>query len=165
MDSILTITLNPALDMTTSLDRLLPQQKLRCSAPRQDAGGGGVNVSRVIKELGGRSTAFVALGGHTGQQLRQLIATTGIPSEFFTIAGETRFSLTAMEETTGLHYRFVMPGPQVTEAETDQMLARLVRADGRSPPDLSSPAAACRRGCPTISMAGWRAGHGNWAPG
>ena len=50
---VLTITLNPALDVTTAIDRLQPLRKLRCAEPRLDPGGGGVNVSRAIKELGG----------------------------------------------------------------------------------------------------------------
>ena len=60
---ILTITLNPALDTTTSVARLEPQRKLRCSPAILHAGGGGANVSRAIRELGGTSRAFVALAG------------------------------------------------------------------------------------------------------
>lgn len=60
---VLTITLNPALDMTTAVDRVLPEIKLRCAQPRFDPGGGGINVSRAIRIMGGHSTALVALGG------------------------------------------------------------------------------------------------------
>lgn len=146
VQNILTITLNPALDVTTTLDRLEPQRKLRCSAPLHNPGGGGVNVSRAIRELGGQSTAFVAVGGHTGRQLRQLFGDTGIDCEFFEIARETRFSFTAMEAATGLHYRFVMPGPEVGPDESDRLLARLselmaqrpgyVVASGSLPPGI-----------------------------
>ena len=58
---ILTITLNPALDLTTSAPRVVPDGKLRCTAPRFDPGGGGINVSRAIRAMGGESTALVAL--------------------------------------------------------------------------------------------------------
>jgi 6-phosphofructokinase 2 len=125
MRPVLTVTLNPALDVTTTTDRLVPQQKLRCSAPRQDPGGGGVNVSRAIKELGGDSRAFIAAGGSTGAELEALLATTGIPCEFWPLAEATRFSLTVMEELTGLHYRFVLPGPTFAEGEADRLLQRL----------------------------------------
>jgi 6-phosphofructokinase 2 len=80
---ILTLTLNPALDITTSTEKLLPQRKLRCSSPRYDAGGGGVNVSRAIKELGGTSRAFVALGGATGRQYLDVLARAGINTHVF----------------------------------------------------------------------------------
>ena len=91
---VLTVTLNPALDVTTSVDRLLPQQKLRCAAPRLDPGGGGVNVSRAIKELGGESLAFVAVGGNTGAQFRSLLSRSGIEIEYWPLIEETRSSFT-----------------------------------------------------------------------
>lgn len=122
---ILTVTLNPALDITTGVDRLLPQQKLRCSVPRRDPGGGGINVSRAIAELGGTSRAFVALGGATGAQMRELLADSGFATEFWPLPGDTRFSLTVMEEETGLHYRFVLPGPSIPPGEDTRLLTRL----------------------------------------
>jgi 6-phosphofructokinase 2 len=125
MPPILTITLNPALDISSSVDRLAPQRKLRCAAPRLDAGGGGVNVSRAIEELGGTSRAFVALGGRTGDQMQMLLSRSGIDCDFWPLQEETRFSFMVMEETTGLHYRFVMPGASLTSAEADRILAHL----------------------------------------
>lgn len=109
--TILTITVNPALDLTTSVTRLLPRAKLRCSMAQYDPGGGGVNVSRVIHELGGRSTALIAVGGSTGEHLAQLLAARGVSAEYWPIDGETRTSFTVMEGETGEHYRFVLPGP------------------------------------------------------
>ena len=150
MPSILTVTLNPALDVTTAVDKLLPQQKLRCGVPRYHPGGGGVNVSRAIKELGGTSRAFIAVGGNTGEQLQDLLVRTGIACEFWPLGHapevESRFSLTVMEETTGLHYRFVLPGPAFGAGEDDRMLRRLgelidadpglVVASGSLPPGI-----------------------------
>ena len=63
---ILTLTLNPALDMATEVHELIPGHKLRCTEPLLDPGGGGLNVSRAIKSLGGDSLALVAIGGLTG---------------------------------------------------------------------------------------------------
>ncbi len=57
---IVTVTLNPALDIATSASDIRPGPKLRCTAPRQDPGGGGINVSRAIRTLGGTSTPLVA---------------------------------------------------------------------------------------------------------
>src|SRR5690348_18297236 len=108
---VLTVTLNPALDVTTSVERLKPLQKLRCAAPRLDPGGGGINVSRAIKELGGESHAFVAVGGHMGAQLCGLLDHTGLSIEYWPLIDETRISLTVTDERTALPYRLVLPGP------------------------------------------------------
>lgn len=125
---ILTVTLNPALDLTTAVPRLEPQHKLRCSAPRYDPGGGGVNVSRVITELGGESLAFVATAGATGAMLAGLLAASGVAGVYHPVPGETRTSFTVMEEQTGLHYRFVLPGPVQDEAVAVALLDGIVAA-------------------------------------
>jgi 6-phosphofructokinase 2 len=143
---ILTVTLNPALDITTAVGRVTPRLKLRCGPPRYDAGGGGVNVSRAIKELGGTSRAFVMLGGANGAVYRDVLAQTGIEQEIWLSQGETRFSLTVMEDETGDHYRFLLPGPSHEGAEAERLLADLARsldsgirfvvASGSLPPGL-----------------------------
>jgi len=124
---ILTVTLNPALDTTTSVPRLEPQRKLRCEPAVLHPGGGGANVSRAIRELGGSSRAFVALGGHTGHQYGDLLRAAGVDCIDYTLSGETRTSMTVMEEETGLHYRFVMPGPPQEPRCGDAILAELGR--------------------------------------
>lgn len=144
---ILTVTLNPALDVTTTTARLLPQRKLRCDPPSYDAGGGGVNVSRAIKELGGESLAFIALGGATGEHYRLLVEAAGIESTIWPVPGETRTSMTVMEAETGLHYRFVLPGPPQSPDDGEQLLAglsqilgtrfRYVVASGSLPPGIA----------------------------
>ena len=142
---ILTITLNPALDITTTTERLEPQRKLRCEAPRYDAGGGGVNVSRAIQELGGASRPFVVLGGATGDQYLDVLRPMGLDGCIHRSAGDTRFSLTVMERSTSLHYRFVLPGPSVAIDgaqlldDIDAQIGRgggFVVASGSLPPGL-----------------------------
>lgn len=129
---ILTITLNPALDTTTSVQKLEPQRKLRCEPAILHAGGGGANVSRAIHELGGSSRAFVALGGHTGEQYADLLRAAGVDLVAHPLAGETRTSMTVMEHATGLHYRFVLPGPAQPPQTGDEMLAVIGRLMDRS---------------------------------
>lgn len=132
MASILTVTVNPSLDVTTSTARLEPQRKLRCGTPIHDAGGGGANVSRAIRELGGTSRAFVALGGNTGRQFAALLRQAGVDFIEYALAGETRSSMTVMEEVTGLHYRFVLPGPEQSPQTGEAMLSELERIiDGK----------------------------------
>jgi 6-phosphofructokinase 2 len=127
---ILTLTLNPALDMATGVDRVTPGDKLRCSAPKLDPGGGGLNVSRAVALLGGESLALVALGGLTGEHLADLIRAEGVPFLGIKGPGETRQSLTVTEAATGLQYRFVLPGPVWDEADQARVFT-LLRASAR----------------------------------
>lgn len=159
MRPVLTVTLNPALDLTTSVASLKPLRKLRCAAPRLHPGGGGINVSRAIRELGGDSHAFVALGGHTGDQLRDLLRHAGLSVEYWPLPGETRTSITIMNAEDGLPYRFVLPGPVLSPFEAAAILDRLtghirrcggyVVASGSLPPgapeDFYARLARCTR--------------------
>jgi 6-phosphofructokinase 2 len=127
---ILTLTLNPALDMATEVHELIPGQKLRCSEPLLDPGGGGLNVSRAIKALGGDSLALVAIGGLTGDRLAGLIRAEGVTFLSILGPGETRQSLTVNEVTTGRQFRFMLPGPVWGEAERARVFT-LLRATAR----------------------------------
>ena len=111
MDKIVTLTLNPALDVATRVHSVAPEIKLRCGAPNIDAGGGGINVSRAIRFLGGESTAVYAAGGHNGAMLQQLLEAECIDNRAVPITGVTRQSFVVYEESTTLQYRFNMPGP------------------------------------------------------
>ncbi len=125
--SILTVTLNPALDLTTDVDRVESGYKLRCGPARFDPGGGGVNVSRAIAKLGGNSTPFVAIGGATGEMLRSLLDAEGIPAHWVEIDGLTRQSVVVNERATGLQFRFTLPGPEWSAADSERVLEALRR--------------------------------------
>ena len=127
---VVTLTLNPALDMSTEVGSLIPDVKLRCSEPMLDPGGGGLNVSRAILALGGESLALVALGGLTGDRLSGLIRTEGVPFLALTAPGETRQSLTVTTRDTGAQYRFMLPGPIWAEADQERVFT-LLRASAR----------------------------------
>ena len=122
---VLTITLNPALDIATTTPRVAPGPKLRCGAPCADPGGGGVNVARAILQLGGTATAFVALGGATGTRHAQLLRAEGVALAQFRVDGETRQSLTVTEDESADQYRFVLPGPAWTDAQTRRAVDRI----------------------------------------
>ncbi|MET0932291.1 MAG: 1-phosphofructokinase family hexose kinase [Mycetocola sp.] len=114
---IVTLTMNPALDVSISVDRVVPERKLRSGPGRFDPGGGGINVTRAIRNLGGSSIAIYPLGGPTGQAYRGLADSAGISGHVISIAGETRESFTVNETSTGAQYRFVLPGPELNEPE------------------------------------------------
>ncbi|RXH29369.1 phosphofructokinase [Bradyrhizobium nanningense] len=125
MVGILTITPNPAVDVSTSVDRIVPVAKLRGIGQRRDPGGGGINVARVIKRLGGNATALYAAGGLTGDLLHQLLDKEDVESLTFPIAGETRQDFFVSEISTGQPYRFILPGPPLAESEWQKCLSML----------------------------------------
>jgi 6-phosphofructokinase 2 len=125
---IVTLTLNPALDVATSTPMVQPGPKLRCAAPRIDPGGGGLNVSRAIRVLGGKSLAIAALGGATGTQMEALLKAEEIDLRLLPAPGETRQSLAVTDEATGEQYRFVMPGPTWSDKSVMQAMIAIEMA-------------------------------------
>jgi 6-phosphofructokinase 2 len=117
MTDVVTITPNPAVDLSTSVERIVPVAKLRGTSQRRDPGGGGINVARVIKRLGGDVSALYPIGGVTGDLLRRLLDGEGVASRTFAIAEETREDFFVSEISTRQPYRFILPGPQLSESE------------------------------------------------
>lgn len=126
MGGILTVTLNPALDMAAHVPRLEPRGKLRCSNVRMHPGGGGVNVSRTIKRLGGSSRAVVVVGGALGKAYLGLLEAEGIAVTPHWISGETRQSFSVTEDAHGKQYRFVLPGPTWTAEEAHAITTQII---------------------------------------
>jgi len=120
---ILTLTINPALDVSTSTEHVVSEHKMRCGASRLDPGGGGVNVARVVQRLGGQALAVYTAGGPTGEAFRRLIEAERIPTVAVPIHGSTRQSFTVDETGTGKQFRFVLEGPELSETEWRTCLA------------------------------------------
>lgn len=125
---ILTITLNPTVDFCTTSPEITAGPKLRCTEPQIDPGGGGINVARAVKLLGGQATALVAIGGATGAHLLQLLALEGVPTVAFQGPGETRQSMSVIDQTNGNQFRFVMPGPAWEDTDVPRALASVDQA-------------------------------------
>lgn len=145
MARILTITMNPAIDVSTSIDRVAPTRKLRCITARRDPGGGGINVGRVASRLGAEATALYPKGGSVGQLLQRLVEEENISSVPIAIREETREDFTALETTTGDQFRFVLSGPRLSETEWRSCLEAVasfpqrpdfIAASGSLPPDV-----------------------------
>ena len=122
MKTIVTMTLNPAIDKSSSVAHVVAERKLYCKRPRFEPGGGGVNVSRAIKKLGGESMLLYPAGGLTGERLQGLLDEEGLNFRPFPIEGLIRESLVILEESTGRQYRFGMPGPELQKNEWEQFL-------------------------------------------
>lgn len=129
MERIATLTVNPAIDKNTSVEHVLAEEKLRCSSPTREPGGGGLNVSRAIRRLGGRSTAFYTAGGPVGQILGDLLREEGIDHHAIQIEEWTRENLIVLEERSGRQFRFGMPGPRVSKPEQQRCLDALGETD------------------------------------
>lgn len=116
---IVTATLNPCIDKTVSVDRVLPDRKLRATHVRHYPGGGGLNVSRAIAHLGGEALGIWSAGGPMGELLEGLLRREEIPNRPIRIAGTTRENVIVRETSTNLYYRFGMPGPDLRPEELD----------------------------------------------
>ncbi len=125
MPALLTLTPNPALDLATTTERVAPTHKLRCGPVRRFAGGGGINVARVLHRLGADVQAWALAGGAAGAQVQQLLADEGVATALQPIAGDTRENFSVVETGTGEEFRFVLPGPTLQAAEWQACLAAL----------------------------------------
>lgn len=128
---IITVTLNPAVDLACEADSVYPTRKVRTSAEQFDPGGGGINVARVVRELGGEALAVLLTGGGTGRFLQELLAEERVECLTIPVDGRTRVSVTVRERSSGLEYRFVPEGPPIGAAEWDAVLDALARIEGR----------------------------------
>jgi 6-phosphofructokinase 2 len=147
MARVVTLTPNPALDLCTAVERIVPMLKLRCTTQRRDPGGGGVNVARVVKRFGGDVEAILPAGGATGDMLRHLIEDEGVPNRIIPVEAATREDFSVTELSTGAQYRFVLPGQPLQEAEWRACLSalavtapapQLVVGSGSLPPGVPS---------------------------
>ena len=129
MPDVVTFTINPAVDISTSVDVVQPAHKLRCTSPRRDPGGGGINVARVVVRFGADVLAVFTVGGPIGQHLKDLVDREGIRSLTIPIRGVTREDLAVFETETGQQYRFVLPGPALAESEWRACLDALASPD------------------------------------
>lgn len=147
MDAIATLTMNPALDLSATVENVFPNHKLRCGQERCDPGGGGINVSRAIHRLGGESLALYCAGGPTGQILHALLDQAGLRHQVIPIAGSTRENVSVFESATGQQYRFVMPGPRLVPDEWKRALD--IVAGLTPPPSILIASGSLPPGVPT----------------
>ena len=111
--TIATLTLNPCLDISAEVDKIAHTRKMRCSNERLDPGGGGINVSRAIKILGGDSTAIFPAGGTTGQDIINMLKKQGIDTHPVYTEQANRRSFAIREHQSNKQYRFAFPGPEL----------------------------------------------------
>lgn len=125
MNRIITLTVNPAVDKSTTVGGISPSNKLRCSTPIYDAGGGGINVSRAIKRLHGASICIHLSGGNTGNHLVNLLNNESLKQLVIPIESSTRENFSVTDTSTNQQFRFGMPGESIQEIEWKSVLKKL----------------------------------------
>lgn len=140
---ILTVTLNPCIDKSSTLENLKPESKLRCTEVVNEPGGGGINVTKALKKLDVPTVALFPAGGHNGNMLCSLLEADGITYHAVDTKVETRENWVVLETSKNNQYRFTFPGRAVEE-ETIVTLVDHIRsfspsfvvASGSLPPGL-----------------------------
>lgn len=144
MPKIITITFSPCIDKSTSVPAVIPEKKLKCSNPKLEPGGGGINVARAIKKLGGEAIAIYPAGGYTGKYFNSLLENEEITAAIIQSKNETRENVVVLDESTNQQYRFGMPGTELSEHEWKQCLQAIdemndvefIVASGSLPPGV-----------------------------
>ena len=128
MQRIVTLTMNPAIDVAYEADRVFHTRKIRARQEHYDPGGGGINVARVIARLGGTARAYYLSGGATGCALDGLLDQHVLVRSCIPIKGDTRVSTSIYERETGKEFRVVPRGPELTAEEWQAALGHLENA-------------------------------------
>jgi 6-phosphofructokinase 2 len=143
MTDIITITFNPCIDKSSSVSALKPEKKLRCTSPVFEPGGGGINVARAIKKLGGEAIAIYPSGGYSGKFLNVLLEREDIPVVNIETQQHTRENMIVLDNATNQQYRFGMPGQHLSEDEWQRCLqtieessSKFIVASGSLPPGV-----------------------------
>ena len=124
---IYSLTVNPALDRELTVPEIRMNEVLRAEIVRVDCGGKGLNVSRALASLGQPSVAMGFVGGDTGRRLERELAAAGVETDFLTVCGETRTNVCIVTAGSERQIKVNEPGPPVTQAEQDGLLAMIDR--------------------------------------
>lgn len=143
MAKIITVTFNPCIDKSTTVQALAPERKLQCSEPGFEPGGGGLNVARALRKLGGEAIAIYPAGGYSGRFLNELMTGEGVPILPIETGTHTRENLIVLDKSTNQQYRFGMPGSVLSPEEWGRILemveaeqADYIIASGSLPPGV-----------------------------
>jgi 6-phosphofructokinase 2 len=129
MEKILTFTLNPTIDKSAKVDNVRPETKLSCDTVRSEPGGGGINVSRAVKKLGGSSMLVYTSGGFTGRKLDKLLAKEDLNLKSIEIEASIRENFIIFERASQQQYRFGMPGPSISDSEYQKIFDTFSKID------------------------------------
>lgn len=119
---VYTLSLNPTFDKTFYLNKIIFEDINRVGFSRTDPGGKGINVARIVHNLGGQTLALALVGGEIGSALVKLISLKRLPARFIKIKGETRLIVNIFELTGKKVLRINEPGPGISAAEFKSLI-------------------------------------------
>lgn len=122
MGNIITLTLNPTIDMSAETAHVIPNHKTRCHSIQYEPGGGGINVARAISILGSTCTSVYLAGGDNGNMLNYKIKNIGNKNYPVRIKNPIRLNITVLDKTTKEQFRFIFPGPVVEKDEHNNII-------------------------------------------
>ncbi|MBL7210085.1 MAG: 1-phosphofructokinase [Dehalococcoidia bacterium] len=143
---IATVTLNPSLDKTVTVEGLVIEEANRWTSLRRDPGGKGINVSRVVHELGGETIAYGFIGGIDGQILKHLLEEQEVPCDFTPINGAIRSNFIITDLKAHRQTRIDAPGPHISRNELDDLVGKITHLDSK--PDFLVLAGSVPPGIP-----------------
>jgi len=120
------LSLNPAVDMTYEIPRLLEDQKVHAVATRFDPGGNGINVGRALKRLETAAQNYCVTAGEVGRLLKHLLADQLDGVDYKEVDGETRINSTLIERSPQVQYEVSGIGPEILPSELNELLGRFV---------------------------------------
>ena len=126
-----TITLNPSIDQNIAVENLVFDDANRAEKIFRDPGGKGVNVSKVVRELGGRTHAYALVGGLPGELWKGLLEKIKIPFTAFPIDGDTRINTILTDTKYHTQTRVSVPGPAMSRKDIDGFVSKLLRVHPR----------------------------------
>lgn len=122
---VLTVTLNPALDVVYEAHGFAVGRINRPNGKTASAGGKGINVARAYRALGGEATATGLLGGSVGRDIQEAMRSEGMPAAFVSIGGESRINIKISDSETGAQTELNETGPVVSPQEYESLLGRV----------------------------------------
>lgn len=125
MKHIITLTLSPTIDKSSSIEKMIPDQKLQCEPAKFEPGGGGINVSRALKRLNVNSVTIFPSGGLTGQRLQHLLKEEGLNQHPIETKNLTRESFIVFSRSDNQQYRFNMPAVELLHKEEMEILSTI----------------------------------------
>jgi len=126
---IATITLNPTLDRTITVHGLNLDEANRWTNLHLYAGGKGIDVSRAVHEMGGKTIAYGFIGGETGRTVEILLDEEGVPYSFTPVEEETRTNFIIADTKNHKQTRIDAPGPRISKRELERFLDRVKRIE------------------------------------
>lgn len=123
--NIVTITLNPSLDKTVTIDRLCIGELNRVSDVVVDASGKGINITKNCVLWGLESLALGFVGGYVGHQIQLMLNEENIKTDFVQVKGNSRMNLKVKTSDSHLITEINEPGPEITDLEVESLLDKI----------------------------------------